>query len=42
MIAAACAGEITSAISGTAMPPMPPAKPPLEMPFRITAGMAAA
>ena len=41
MIAAAWAGEMTSAIMGTAMPPMPLPKPPFEIPVRMIAGMAA-
>ena len=41
MIAAACAGGITSAMSGTATMPKPPANPPFAIPYSRTAGTAA-
>ena len=41
-IAAACTGEMASAISGTPTKPTAPPKPPLDRPTRMTAGMAAA
>ncbi len=40
--AAACTGEITSDISGTAMMPRPPPTPALEKPTMTTAGSATA
>ena len=41
-IAAACTGEIASAISGTPTKPTAPPNPPFDRPTRITAGTAAA
>ena len=41
-IAAACTGDIVSAINGTPTKPTPPAKPPFDSPTRMTAGMATA
>ena len=39
-IAAACTGEMTRAINGTAATPRPPPNPPFEMPNIRTAGTA--
>ena len=39
-MAAACTGEITRLIKGTATPPMPPRNPPFDKPVSITAGIA--
>jgi hypothetical protein len=41
MIAAACTGDTTSAISGSDSSPMPE-KPPFDSPMSVTAGIAAA
>ena len=41
-MAAACTGDMTSAISGTPTKPTAPPKPPFDRPTRMTAGMAAA
>lgn len=42
IMAAACNGDMTNAIKGTAATPRPPPKPPLEMPNSSTAGTATA
>ena len=42
MIAAACVGGMASAIIGTDTPPMPPPRPPLDIPVRMSAGIASA
>jgi hypothetical protein len=39
MIAAACTGDMVSAISGTPTSAIAPPKPPFDMPTSITAGI---